>query len=190
MLPNAALYQTEPRLDYRFFSPRIWCKWSSMWSKRFLTEILSYRKHRDSVVSKAMCHKRLCNALQRFYAPERSALPNWATSRLFNFSPQIWCKWSNMWSKRFLTKISARQNCHNGVVSKEMCNKRLCNALQRFYAPEESWKRPFRHKWLFIAVSAPRYILFGGLVSVVSVCSGDVYGQVCGHFSAATKKNF
>ena len=112
-------------------------KWSNMWSKGFLTEILSYRKRRDNVVSKAMCHKQLYNALRGFYAPERSALPNWATSRLLNFSPRIWWKWSSMWSKRFPTKISARRNRRNDVVSKGMCDKRLCNALQQFYAPEE-----------------------------------------------------
>ena len=52
--------------------------------------------------------------------------------------------------------------------------------LLRVYAPEESWKSPLHHKWLFIAVSAPQLIFFGGLVSVVSVCSGAVYGQICG----------
>ena len=52
--------------------------------------------------------------------------------------------------------------------------------LLRIYAPEESWKSPLRREWLFIAISAPQQILFGGLVSVVSVCSGAVYGQVCG----------
>lgn len=46
--------------------------------------------------------------------------------------------------------------------------------------PEESWKSPLHREWLFIAVSAPRKILFCGLVSVVSVCSEAVYGQVCG----------
>ena len=61
-----------------------------------------------------------------------------------------------------------------------MCRKRLCNALQWAYAPEENRKSPIRREWLFIAVSAPREILFGGLVSVVSECSKSVYGLVCG----------
>ncbi len=42
------------------------------------------------------------------------------------------------------------------------------------YAPEESWKSPFRRKWLFIAVSAPREMLFGGLVSVLFPCAPSV----------------
>ncbi len=46
--------------------------------------------------------------------------------------------------------------------------------------PEEYEFCPLRCEWLFIAVSAPRGILFGGLVSVVSVCSEAVYGQICG----------
>ena len=60
--------------------------------------------------------------------------------------------------------------------------------LLRVYAPEESCKTPLRREWLFIAISAPWQILFSGLVSVISVCSGAVYGQVCGHFSATAKK--
>ena len=60
--------------------------------------------------------------------------------------------------------------------------------LLHTYAPEESCKTPLRREWLFIAVSALQQILFGGLVSVVSVCSEAVYGQVCGHFSATAKK--
>ncbi len=63
--------------------------------------------------------------------------------------------------------------------------------LLRVYAPEESWRSPLRHKWLFIAVSAPRHILFSGLISVVSVCSRAVYGQICGQFfHARQKENF
>ena len=54
--------------------------------------------------------------------------------------------------------------------------------LLRVYAPEESWKSPLRREWLFIAISATRQILFDGLVSVVSVCSRAVYGQICGRF--------
>ena len=50
----------------------------------------------------------------------------------------------------------------------------------RLLRPEELWKCGFYYKWLFIAVSAPWKNLFGGLVSVVSVCSKAVYGQICG----------
>ncbi len=110
MLPNAALYQTEPRLD-------IW-----------------------------------------------------------NFPP----KWSKMWSSEILTEISVRRKCRNSVLWKEMRDKRLNQALPRFYAPEEYELCPLRREWLFIAVSAPQGMLFGGLVSVVSVYSECVYGQICG----------
>ncbi len=48
------------------------------------------------------------------------------------------------------------------------------------YAPEEYDLCSLRREWLFIAVSAPWEILFGGLVSVVSVYSERVYGQICG----------
>ena len=46
--------------------------------------------------------------------------------------------------------------------------------------PEENRKSPIRREWLFIAVSAPRGMLFCGLVSVVSVYFERVYGQRCG----------
>ncbi len=52
--------------------------------------------------------------------------------------------------------------------------------LLRGYAPEEHEFCTLRRKWLFIAVSAPQGMLFGGLISVVSVCYERVYGQVCG----------
>ena len=65
-------------------------------------------------------------------------------------------------------------------MSKGVCGIGFWDMLLRVYAPEEGRKYPLRHKWLFIAVSAPRQILFGGLVSVVSVYSGAVYGQICG----------
>ncbi len=56
--------------------------------------------------------------------------------------------------------------------------------------PEEYEFCPLRCECLFIAVSTPREILFGGLVSVVSVCSERVYGQICGHFLHQPKRNF
>ena len=41
-----------------------------------------------------------------------------------------------MWSDGFSTKISTRQNRRNRVVWKEICEKPLCKALRRFYAPK------------------------------------------------------
>ena len=52
----------------------------------------------------------------------------------------------------------------------------------RLLRPEELRKCAVCHKCLFIALSSPRQILFSGLVSVVSVCSRAVYGQICGLF--------
>ncbi len=85
-----------------------------------------------------------------------------------------------MWSNEILTEISVRRKRHDDVLLRGMCDKRLNQALRRFYAPEEYELCSLRRGWLFIAVSAPRGILFGSLVSVVSVCSERVYGQICG----------
>ncbi len=41
-----------------------------------------------------------------------------------------------MWSNGFPTKISVKQNRRDDVVWKGMCNKPLCKALRRLYAPK------------------------------------------------------
>ena len=89
----------------------------------------------------------------------------------------ISCKWSNMWSSGFLLLFPVKLKSRDSVVSRGICGIGFWNMLLRVYAP----------KRLFIAIYAPRQILFSGLVSVVSVCSKAVYGQICGHFSAATQ---
>ena len=83
----------------------------------------------------------------------------------------ISCKWSNMWSSGFLLLFPAKLKSRDSVVLKGICGIGGCDMLLRVYAPEESCKTPLRREWLFIAVSASQQILFGGLVSVVSMCS-------------------
>ncbi len=94
-----------------------------------------------------------------------------------------------MWSNEILTEISVRQKCRNSVLSRGMCDKRLNKALRGFYAPEGYELCSLRRGWLFIAVSAPWGMLFGGLVSVVSVYSKAVYGQICGQTSYDPERN-
>ena len=49
---------------------------------------------------------------------------------------KFFSKWSNMWSNGFPTKISVKRKSRDGVVWKDMCDKQLCKALRRFYAPK------------------------------------------------------
>ena len=113
----------------KFFS-----KWSNMWSNGFPTEISAKQKHRGGVVWKGICGKRLCEALWRFCAPKCRALPTGLHPDFYEF----FSKWSNLWSNGFPTEISAKQKHRDDVVWKGMCNKPLCKALRRFYAPKWS----------------------------------------------------
>ena len=91
----------------------------------------------------------------------------------------------------YINSFSALQSLCNLLWLYKLCKanwSRRRDLNTRPLRPEESCKTPLRHKWLFIAVSTPRQILLSGLISVVSVCSGTVYGQTCGHFSAPTNK--
>ncbi len=58
-----------------------------------------------------------------------------------------------------------------------------------FLALEEYELCHLRRELLFITVSTPQEMLFGGLVSVIFVCSGRVYGQICGQAKQNTEKN-
>ena len=104
--------------------------------------------------------------------------------KLLNFSHPNRCKWST----DFLTKIFSHRKPRNPVLSNPIRGIQLRKALPRFYAPKESYKSPLRSEWLFIAVSAPHKILFGSLISVVSMCSKAVYGQLCGHTELLNNK--
>ena len=114
-------------------------------------------------------------------------------------------KISNFNQENFVGEGSSPLSCRkylwiaNPVFRKIYAHKWLCTAVcghniflvtiswsrrrdlnTRPLRPEESWNCPLCREWLFIAVSAPQEILFNGLVSVVSVYSGAVYGQICG----------
>ena len=78
--------------------------------------------------------------------------------------------------------------CGHNIFFVNQCWSRRRDLNTRLLRPEESYKSPLLSEWLFIAVSAPHKILFGSLISVVSMCSKAVYGQLCGHTELLNNK--
>ena len=120
-------------------------------------------------------------------------LPNAARYQL-RYTPiviKLWsCKWSNLWSNTFLTAIFCFPNRPKSARLKGFRRLSLSYSANTVYAPKyiiKSFSGHFRH---FIAISSGKHLLFGTLVSTVSMCSGNDCGMKCGRKRYSPNKKF